>query len=165
VRTFIKRFFFVSYSYLPQRNPFIKFWGLLHHPIHNKSNETASASEARLSFIIHPTRFWLTIAFYSNSNYSLVGKNHLRRKIRMKGKMTFLVSAWRNLFHSRKVSQLLPIRATCRSCDCSFYLNWMSADKIQFTERLSLGPEKTLLLCCAFCEASFATLLTHYSLS
>lgn len=28
------------------------------------------ASEARLSFIIHPTRFWLTIAFYSN--YSLV---------------------------------------------------------------------------------------------
>ena len=28
------------------------------------------ASEARLSFRIHPTRFWLTIAFYSN--YSLV---------------------------------------------------------------------------------------------
>lgn len=28
------------------------------------------ASEARLSFIIHPTRFRLTIAFYSN--YSLV---------------------------------------------------------------------------------------------
>ena len=28
------------------------------------------ASEARLSFIIHPTLFWLTIAFYSN--YSLV---------------------------------------------------------------------------------------------
>ena len=52
------------------------FWGSNEHCLFPFSiNEeggvrSSLASEARLSFIIHPTLFWLTIAFYSN--YSLV---------------------------------------------------------------------------------------------
>lgn len=67
-----------EHEQLVQEQPPVEllFWGSNEHCLFPFSiNEeggvrSSLASEARLSFRIHPTRFWLTIAFYSN--YSLV---------------------------------------------------------------------------------------------